>query len=136
MGTRSYTRVFEGDTEVICIYRQMDGYPEGMGLDLATFLSDMVMTNGIALGEKRRIANGAGCLAAQLVAHFKNGPGSIYIDKYDLDGWQDYEYEIYTQFDQPEIEMKCLTGLGKNKKVLFVGSPADFITWAKTYAAA
>ena len=88
MGTRSLTRVIprqeglsfsEGhdhaDKAVVNIYRQYDGYPEGMGLDLANFLSEFTVVNGLGADSyKSKIANGAGCLAAQLVAHLKNGP--------------------------------------------------------------
>src|SRR3990172_12918368 len=80
MGTRSLT-VFEDDdkTEIVVMYRQMDGYPEGHGKDLAEFLSNMVITNGILLGDKRKTANGMGCLAAQVIAHFKKETGGFYL---------------------------------------------------------
>ena len=82
MGTRSITRVHDAgkDSKVIlAVYRQMDGYFEGMGADLTTFLTDMSVVNGINLGKNpKKAANGMSCLAAQLVAHFKTGIGGIY----------------------------------------------------------
>jgi hypothetical protein len=104
MGTRSLTRVIEhfasdkGDvaSTLVCMYRQMDGYPSGHGADLAEFLKGMKIVNGIGASNPKKIANGAGCLAAQLVAHFKDGPGSIYLYPADTtDAGQDYEYDIH-----------------------------------------
>jgi hypothetical protein len=37
-----------------------------------------------------------GCLAAQMVAEFKDGVGGFYIHAVtDTDCWQDYEYHVY-----------------------------------------
>lgn len=84
MGTRGNTIVVNtGHTpEVIYVnmYRQMDSYPSGHGKELAEFLLPFIRVNGMGLSDKRRIANGVGCLAAQIVAHFKDGPGYIYLD--------------------------------------------------------
>lgn len=77
MGTRSLTVVQEGDTEIVVMYRQFDGYLEGHGKDLAEFLDGIPVVNGI--GDNRKVFNGVGCLAASLVAHFKDGAGSIYL---------------------------------------------------------
>lgn len=72
MGTRALTVFEEEDgTEIAVLYRQMDGYPEGHGLELAEFLSGVKLVNGIPVGDKRRMANGMSCLAAQVIAHFK-----------------------------------------------------------------
>ena len=97
MGTRSITRVHDAgkDSKVIlAVYRQMDGYFEGMGADLTTFLTDMSVVNGINLGKNpKKAANGMSCLAAQLVAHFKTGIGGIYIA--DIYQEEAYNYDIY-----------------------------------------
>ena len=83
MGTRSLTVFTEstskGDREIVVMYRQMDGYLKGHGIELASFLSPYVIVNGFASGDNRRIANGMGCLAAQTIAHFKEGVGNIYL---------------------------------------------------------
>lgn len=77
------------------MYRQMDGYPDGHGQELKEFLQGMVITNGICLGETRRTANGMGCLAAQVVAHFKKGVGGFYLHPARTrDVWEDYVYTI------------------------------------------
>lgn len=74
MGTRCLTKVYDDGAEVITMYRQFDGYLEGHGQELADFLRDFRIVNGITMedaGSKQPVANGMGCLAAQIVAHFK-----------------------------------------------------------------
>lgn len=64
--------------ELAVLYRQFDGYLEGHGKDLRDFLKDFEVVNGI--GDKtRKIANGMGCLAAQVIAHFKKEVGNFYL---------------------------------------------------------
>lgn len=110
MGTRSLTFVYDsykneqGKTEyrpIINLYRQYDGYPSGHGAELAGFLGQFAaITNGITPGETRKTANGMGCLAAQLVANFKDGAGQFYLHPTDcVDCGQDYEYHIYQNAD-------------------------------------
>ena len=81
MGTRCLTVINDDDLmeEICVIYRQHDGYPRGHGLELYNFLDKFYIVNGIGLNDERKIANGMSCLAAQLIAHFKEGAGSIYI---------------------------------------------------------
>ena len=96
MGTRSLTYVYDGEKPIVCMYRQYDGYPTGHGAELAEFLSDGMVVNGLG-GDKGKVFNGMGCLAAQMVAHFKQTPGGFYIHAVDLDQdcWQEYEYHLY-----------------------------------------
>lgn len=50
MGTRSLTFVYDEDGEkIVNMYRQMDGYPSGHGLELAEFLEPITMVNGIGM---------------------------------------------------------------------------------------
>jgi len=79
------------------MYRQYDGYPTGHGLELAEFLSQFTMVNGLSTNETRKVANGMGCLAAQLVSNFKAGEaGQFYLyPATATDCGQDYEYHIY-----------------------------------------
>ena len=83
MGTRCLTVMFEmpqeGGREIAVLYRQFDGYPDCHGKELRDFLKNMVMTNGININETRKIANGGGCLAAQIVAYFKKEAGGFYL---------------------------------------------------------
>ena len=97
MGTRSLTFVYDGDEPMINMYRQFDGYPSGHGSELAIFLNSFdAIVNGISVGDTRRIANGMGCLAAQLIAHFKIDAGGFYIYPVTAkDCGQEYEYHVY-----------------------------------------
>lgn len=97
MGTRSMTYVMDGHGDqaevIVGMYRQMDGYPTGHGQDLKNFLTGMVVGNGIGCNMPDKYANGMGCLAAQMVAEFKDGPGGIYLMA-GKDHGQDYDYFI------------------------------------------
>lgn len=79
MGTRAVTKVLNEDKEVILnMYSQFDGYPDGLGRSLIEFLKKIKMVNGISFNEERKVANGMGCLAAQLVIEFKKEAGGYY----------------------------------------------------------
>lgn len=78
MGTRSNTIIYDDDVQILNLYRQHDGYLSGHGIELLEFLEPMTIVNGFSIGEPNQ-ANGAGCLAAQMVAHFKVGVGGFYI---------------------------------------------------------
>ncbi len=84
MGTRCRTIIHDDGVPLISMYRQFDGYLRGHGLELATFLLDMKIVNGLGL-ERKRVANGAGCLAAQIIAQFKTAPGDFYIESIPSD---------------------------------------------------
>jgi hypothetical protein len=101
MGTRSLTFVYnEQNKPIINMYRQYDGYPTGHGAELADFLSAGRLVNGMALTKTAEefVFNGMGCLAASLIAQFKQSPGGFYIHSVDeTDCGQDYEYHIYNE---------------------------------------
>ena len=80
MGTRCLTEVREGNTVLVTMYRQFDGYLSGHGAELKTAFGKTKLVNGISGADKGSIANGLGCLAAQVVAKFKNGPGGFYLE--------------------------------------------------------
>ena len=101
MGTRSLTFVYsesksgEKATPIMNMYRQYDGYPSGHGAELAEFLSGGRLVNGLSGMGKERQFNGMGCLAAQMVANFKDGAGSFYLYPVTTtDCGQDYEYHV------------------------------------------
>ena len=150
MGTRSLTKVIETWTDektnklkkqtLVCMYRQMDGYPSGMGSDLVEFLNSGKLVNGISLAETERVFNGMGCLAAQLVAHFKNGAGGYYLYPTNVkNAWQEYEYEIIQHENEP-IKLKVIE-VGymhkgkycKGKRTLYLGEPKDFESWLEVH---
>jgi predicted ThiF/HesA family dinucleotide-utilizing enzyme len=96
MGTRSITYVYDEDEKLVCMYRQFDGYPSGHGAELGNFLKDIVIVNGLRMSETRSVANRAGCLAAQMIQHFKEGPGGIYLHSVNAEhDYVDYVYGVH-----------------------------------------
>lgn len=139
MGTRSLTHFIERykepqkdkrrkpivtDTEIVVMYRQYDGYPSGHGLQLADFLANGKLVNGISYAETGIVFNGMGCLSAQVVAHFKEGAGGIYLHKAGTtDCWQNYDYYVIGDEETKELTLKCVNG----DKVIFEGTPKEFV---------
>jgi hypothetical protein len=129
MGTRSLTYVFTEHNEfngktyeprpLVCMYRQYDGYPTGHGRELAEFLDGLTMVNGLGMDETRKVANGTGCLAAQLVANFKTEAGQFYMEEARLKNDCGQEYEYYVFADKVEIYRNW------TDKIIFSG------TWAE-----
>ena len=116
MGTRSLTTFKEdhNNEEIVVLYRQFDGYPEGHGIDLFRFLNKMNMVNGIAGGEKRKISNGMSCLAAQMVSYFKDEPGGFYLYRADTrDVGEEYIYTIYVNHDIDNNEREIMIKVEK-----------------------
>lgn len=136
MGTRSLTFVYDGETPIINLYRQYDGYPTGHGAELAGFLSQFEMVNGIPVGKvfEKKYANGMGCLAAQLVSNFKVEAGGFYLYPTSaVDCGQDYEYHVYK--DQDGLRVR-ITDRGCNmfgftmsdtNNAIFDGALAEFV---------
>jgi hypothetical protein len=123
MGTRCLTVLEdENKNEIAVIYRQFDGYPDGHGAELAEFLSGFKMVNGISGDEPEKFANGTGCLAAQIVAHFKKKEGGIYLHAAGTrDVWEDYTYYVTgTKGSEPTIKVDCGEGF------IFEGPASDF----------
>jgi hypothetical protein len=120
MSTRSLTFVYDGKSPIVCMYRQMDGYPAGMGKELAEFLAPFKIVSGLCMAETQSaIANGMSCLAAQMVRHFKSGAGSIYlVPTKKANHGQAYEYHIY----EDEVSIKERG----TKTALFSGTWAEF----------
>jgi hypothetical protein len=150
MGTRSLTFVYEKYGEVqkpVCnMYRQYDGYPTGHGAELADFLSGGRLVNGLAQTKtaKEVVFNGMGCLAASMVAFFKQSPGGFYIHPTDVkECGQDYEYHIYNDngllsgsvFRIEVYYCGCnmfgMSGDPANVELIFSGSLPEFIEFCK-----
>ena len=75
MGTRSTVKFYNefNDEPILSVYQQFDGYIGGVGHDLANFLFEKKVINGIGVGQTMDggYANGMGCLAAQYVSVIK-----------------------------------------------------------------
>lgn len=146
MGTRSVTIVKDEDNkELVRIYRQYDGYPDGHGVELAK-LCDRMLTNGISCGSKEPYvtSNGMRELAAQLVCWLKNDSpmGNIYLEppRGKICDWAEYVYTVRGKEGQKPI-IECRTHVdsdGPNifnpkttEQLVFKGCPQE---WLAKYA--
>ena len=106
------------------VYKHYDGYPQGHPLDLARYLKDFKIVNGLGQ-DTHKMANGLDCLAAQYVAAFKMGPGDLYIENSDVEH-MDIEYITYVWGDYGKgIWMSIFDTY--EKKCIFVGKPQELI---------
>ena len=144
MGTRCLVRVYdEGETEICCIYRQFDGYPDGMGKNLAKICGDLRLVRGMSDHGPDQ-ANGMSCLAATLIARLKvrwektgyspeldahvpcPEPGNVYLyPPGTKDCWEEFEYHVRAshkgkESDNAEILLSCydVDGQGMKKREL------------------
>jgi hypothetical protein len=109
------------------LYRQNDGYLSGHGRELAAFLDGMRIVTGLGF-ERERVANGAGCLAAQMIAKFKTEPGEFYIipisvtesDEDMLD--TDYVYNVHVNAGEITV-----TVVGSEQE--FQGTATEFFDY-------
>lgn len=133
MSTRSLTFVKDDTNHVLMnMYRQCDGYPSGLGTELYEFLKDIRMVNGISMDDGDKIANGAGCLAAQIVAHFKDGPGNVYLyHSSSKDCAQEYEYHITADLSGITVKVMEIGWGRKRAKKLYQGDLEGFGKFCK-----
>ena len=112
------------DKTIVDIYHHWDGYPEGLGVKLASYLDDKKITNGLSGKNDYDVFNGMGCLAASLVAELKEGPGDVYIeDPERRHGWIDYEYVVWGD-DAKSIWISIFDG----DECIFVGEPRKLLS--------
>ena len=138
MGTRSTYRVRSKHTDpetnkttvkdIALMYRQFDGYPSGHPLETANWLASGKMVNGFGhINEGDLVFNGPGCLAAQLVAKYKDGCGGTYLEPVSARGkcWEDYLYDIVVNTATLGITFIAYEN-NKRPKKIFEGLPEDF----------
>lgn len=96
MGTRSLTHIYNAasdKTPLVMLYRQYDGYPEGMGSDIKSALGGRKLVNGFSEPETQ--CNGMGCAAAMLIGALKAGKcGNVYVQQYTNDR-EEFTYRLY-----------------------------------------
>jgi hypothetical protein len=130
MGTRSLTHIksegLESET-LVTIYRQYDGYPEGLGKQYFEMLSSSTLVNGYLIGQENpHYFNGMGCLAAYLISKLKYQIGNVYIYPRDSRDCNDeYIYTIYAK--ESRIAMRIEDSF--NAMVLFDGYISEFGEW-------
>jgi len=122
MGTRCLTIILDGSDILYNIYRQFDGYPEGHGVEIAKFLKDYRLVNGLGMKDVK-VFNGMGCLAAAVVAELKDGPGGIYLyPPRARDVGEEFIYEIFIVNGTVTMKVRDMW----YDKLIFTGKPADF----------
>ena len=135
MSTRSLTFVKDDTNRILMnMYRHCDGYPSGIGTELYEFLKDIRMVIGINRDSGDKIANGAGCLAAQIVAHFKDGPGGVYLHHPSSKNCgQEYEYHITADLSGITVKVMEAGWTGHRAKTLYQGDLEGFGKFCKEY---
>ena len=132
MGTRSLTYVYnekavDAGAPLVCMYRQYDGYVSGHGAELAEFLMSGTLVNGLGATDSK-VFNGMGCMAAQMIGHFKAGEaGGIYLQApvVGLDAWQEYEYHVFSD------EVVVYEGTIRHGEKIFSGTWEEFKDFCK-----
>ena len=106
------------------VYKHYDGYPQGHPVDLARFLKNFKIVNGVPFGDDSLMANGLGCLAAQYVAAFKMAAGDMYIESPDTKrDWIEYITYVWGT-DNKDIWMSIFD---IENGCIFVGKPQELI---------
>lgn len=153
MGTRSTYRVIEKGVyegkpwknEFVLLYLHNDGYPSGHPSDTAEWLSKGTVVNSLGMDKPEFVFNGAGCLAAQLVARHKTDSdgnpmaGGAYLCPLKHRGrcGENYTYDIVVNSETKEITFIAYNvsgGYGDKRarlKKIFEGTPAGFVTWVE-----
>ena len=136
MGTRSTVKFYElenGKKSLLAaIYQQYDGYIEGVGYELAEFLMQKKLVNGIPSRTDLLLnfANGPGCLAAQYIAQHKAQIiGNLYMTTED--DMQEYNYEVYIDmvqyFSDPESCIPWIEVKSYSNELIFKGTPKELL---------
>ena len=108
---------------IVDIYHHWDGYPEGLGVTLASYLDDMKITNGLG-SDNYHVFNGLGCMAASIIEHLKDGPGNVYIEDPERPHtWIDYDYYVWGD-DHKDIWISIFDD---SDECIFVGKPRDLL---------
>lgn len=124
MSTRSITIVKDGEREIVVLYRHCDGYPTGHGQELADYLATKPPHNGFD------------CLAASIVAHFKDGAYQFYLYPAGTrDVGEEWVYTVYPSAKGNTL-MRVTAGIvtyfglpgtrQENMRTLFNGKPEYF----------
>ena len=127
MGTRALVKVKdrEGNT-LVAVYRQYDGYPEALGMDLCRIVGKRRLCNGLVPGEEHKYFNGMSELAAVIVTELKGSQhGNVYIElPTTADAGQAYTY--YVRPDDVNIRIEVADEGGG---YIFEGSRDQMLEW-------
>ena len=127
MSTSASFTLIDKHEPVITMYSHWDGYPEGIPLKVMKWLSEIKVVDALTL-DNENVANGVSCLAAQLIAKFKTGAGSIYLYNPEMQ-YQLGEYYIYDIFiDDGHVKVSAYKFDSDYDMIdMFEGSVQEFI---------
>jgi hypothetical protein len=149
--TRANIFIQDHNNVILKLYIHSDGYPTGVGTDIAEKYKDYRLVDGIRLGEMN-VCNGMGDFAVQLITYLKNEAieqskktseelakilpnslnynhevGGIYVEPINNDtDCVDYVYWLYNKKDK--IAIKCF----ETKNLIYDGELEGFTKWALT----
>ena len=126
MSTNANIHIYDKEERIVSLYKHWDGYPSSLGFDLYKFLHNMKLVNGI-VNNPKNVANGMGCLAAQLIANFKTAPGDLYVVSINSNSVQEFNYHIYGTGGVFSIMVTDFDG-----ETIYCGLvDDDFMNWTK-----
>jgi len=115
---RSFSKTLPSTAIHTQLYKHYDGYPKRLGVTLANYLNGYDIRNGVPSEHQGPLANGIGCLAAQLVSYMKDGPGDVYLRKPSNIDMEDYVYYIWIK----ENEEIMISIFNYEEECIFVGN--------------
>jgi len=138
MGTRATITFYEDGEKLVKLYNHWDGYIAGLGVELAEWLNNKTIINGITKRDDESKANGIGCLVAQFIRDHKTCIGDLYVIPIDSDDEMiDYQYKV--EFTDSigkcsEIAKITVTTWG-SENIEFVGTPSELLKerWSDDY---
>ena len=143
MGTLSTITFYEvREDELLPMVRVLqvyDGYIGGVGHELAEWLLNKRIVNGIKDYSDRKSANGYGDLVAQYIRDHKPIIGDLYIDTFEDSLYDvEYNYEVYFENKYPlnpqehsldEMITIEVRNLGMDE-LIFHGSPSELLKFS------
>lgn len=129
MGTRCLTVFLNDDNEeIVVMYRQFDGYPEGHGQELADYLAHRKIVNGFGDSNENPDFNGMPCLAGRVITHFKVGIGGFYLyPSGTRDCGEEYVYFVKgLEGEEPQILVSDTYGENDTPNILFQCVASDY----------
>ena len=112
MGTRALLHIKENGLKsktMATIYRQYDGYPTGLGMDIYTILNNgkATLLNGFGDHQAPAYFNGMGCMGAYLIGELKDRTiGNVYL--YPVNSkecGEEYVYTVYCKDNELMIQV-------------------------------
>ena len=111
------------DKVLVSIYHHFDGYPEYLGVTLASYLDDKKITNGLG-SDRETVFNGLGCMAASIIKELKEEAGNVYIeDPNKPHAWLDYEYYVWGDYHKD-----IWISIFDSDECIFVGRPRQLLS--------